>query len=463
MAAPAVLNVIAKGKKVYDAYKMIKTASGVVKAVKNKDYRGAAEGIGGLMGGSSDSTSGVLPIFSSGGIMPRDPRAPTHPWEKPGGGIFDKLGDTFEDWKDKISDFSWNVDGKEILRDTFRIGAAGLDLKRYYDQYKRIKQIEGLTYPGDNVEQFEQIRDEQMQILGTDPSALADTFSAGTLRKHGIDPDSLDAQSMMERRGFRRQLAQQGDEMARAFGRSGFMGNSAMAAASAQLGLQGSMYDAQLGMAANKAFTEQMANLQERYAANTENMIKYEQAQANWEMAKQKEIYDMEQKFLEDMAKAARKARLGLGEKKPSGAENAKTVTPGTDEDIFEKFENLNTTVDEDGNIIFGTRDKNKEPIVVSDNPDHFTLDELMNEFRRTEMRKLGFPEDTIDENTTPLYPHLEKKDNLIIENQIVKTAADEDWDAAQAEKDARSESTQDKADLFHSWFEKFRTSGGGA
>ena len=37
MAAAALTKVVATGKKIYKAYKMVKTASGVKKAIKSKD------------------------------------------------------------------------------------------------------------------------------------------------------------------------------------------------------------------------------------------------------------------------------------------------------------------------------------------------------------------------------------------------------------------------------------------
>ena len=332
MAAAALTKVVATGKKIYKAYKMVKTASGVKKAIKSKDWKGAVAGIGGLgvkipgLEGVGDSTIGAT---LTQGILPGLDTSKIPGMES--GNIFDKF---------KMPEF--DIDGKKILSKAWKYGAIASDVKQFRQKYKRIKELKNMKLNIPSMEDFERNRDEQMDILDTDPSQLENVFGPAMLRKHGIDPANLDAQAQFKKRQVRNELMGQQDEMARQCGRSGMMGSSAMAAAATQLGLQGSQMDAQMGLEASKLFTQQIANLQSRMEGNTRDLMSMEESMANWELNKQQQAYDMEQQFYKDTASAMRKAELGLDEPKTTTwrdiEESQKATTGMTDEEFATSY-----------------------------------------------------------------------------------------------------------------------------
>lgn len=325
-ALPAI---ISTGAKIAGAVQKVKAAKGVIDAAKSGNWKGAIGGVIGLTGAKIPGISEIGAKAGLGKLGEITGLTGMTTVATEGAGGFD--------WKDNFltkkinKGFTW-LESKDNLSELYGYGKIAADVKSYRQQKKALKQLRDTTLDIPAREDFEVNRNEMMDILDTDPSELSSKFGEGTLRKHGIDPGSLDAQAMLKQRGFRSKMEQQRDSLSRQMGRSGAFGNAALGAASAQMGLQGSMYDAQMGLQADQMFTQQLSNLQQRAEGSTNQLMSMEESMAQWEYNKQLQATDMERRMYQDVSKGLQKARLGLED--DIEAEVAKTEDPVEEDSV---------------------------------------------------------------------------------------------------------------------------------
>ena len=208
-----------------------------------------------------------------------------------------------EIWEGATEAYDWvsSVADGEALQNLYGAVDIGANLYAMKKQRDAIKDLENFELDIPAMDDFEAMRDEMFDILDTDPNELTSSFDEATLRKYGLDPDTVDAETMIRKRGARAQFERNRDALSRQFARSGATGSAALATAQAQLGIQGAAYDAQLGYEAEQKFTEQISGLQDRYQKTTEGMMTMETQLANWEWQRQQEIAKLEGDFMADV------------------------------------------------------------------------------------------------------------------------------------------------------------------
>jgi len=255
---------------------------------------------------------------------------------------------------------------------------------RQYEQIRmqrdRIKELEKTTLDLPALDDWEASRNEMMDILATEPDALAGTFNEATLRKYGIDPASIDAETAIAKRGARARFSEQQDAMSRQFARTGVQGSAAMAAAQAQMGLGASAADAQMGLEAERGFTEQLEGVQDRMERTTAGILSMEQQKAIWEVNKQKALADMESAYMDNVVGLANR----LASWEPDPVDDPIQGPQGEPSEEWDPLDPKNlpwdqakgiSTVNEDGSITFTPPGSDIE---MSRHPDYPTFDEVM-------------------------------------------------------------------------------------
>jgi len=217
------------------------------------------------------------------------------------------LGDVLTDWGAEL--WTEAVDAydyiKEIdsLRDVANLVNSVTPYYEIYERWKQMEDLEDFDLDLPAYDDFELRRKEMMEILATDPDQLSSVYDEGTLRKYGIDPESADAESMLRKRGARARYEQEEDAMARQFARSGVQGNAALAAAQAQLGIQGAAMDAQMGLAAEQMFTEQLSGLEDRYESVSSAAMNMQYQISQWELQKMQNVQKAQNDITKMIAK----------------------------------------------------------------------------------------------------------------------------------------------------------------
>ena len=226
-----------------------------------------------------------------------------------------------EIWSEAVDLYDWvgNIDSLDEIVNLVDVYGDVIKAKQRRDQIKELEAFE-LEIP--SMDAFEEVRDEMFDILGTDPDALSSTFDEATLRKYGIDPETVDAEAMIRKRGARAKFEAEKDAVARQFARTGAQGAAGLAAAQAQLGIQSAAMDAQMGLEAERKFTQQIAGVQQKYENVLGGLMTMEEQIAEFEFNRMQAIQALKRQNTKELIDWA--GRINL-----AGDEDAATTSTG--------------------------------------------------------------------------------------------------------------------------------------